>query len=134
MVFPGFDSNPSQWIPFRDKVELARVLARAAVAGRLDAAIASVMPAEIMVMHIGPWSFVGWPGETFVEFALEVKSLHPNCHVISLANGELQGYLVTEEAVRQGGYEASNALFASPEAGMLLVKKTLELLGAHGTP
>jgi hypothetical protein len=109
-------------------------LARAAVAGQLDAAIASVMPAEIMVMHIGPWSFVGWPGEMFVEFALEVKSRHPNCHVISLANGELQGYLVTEEAVRQGGYEASNALFASPEAGMLLVKKTRELLGAHGTP
>ncbi len=92
------------------------------------------MPAEIMVMHVGPWSFVGWPGEIYVEFALAVKDRQPNCYLISLANGELQGYPVTEEAVRQGSYEALNALFASPEAGMLLVKKTSELLGVRGTP
>ena len=82
-------------------------------------------------MRIGPWRFVGWPGEAFVEFALKVKSRHPNCYVISLANGELQGYLVTEEAVRQNWYEAMNSLFASPEAGMVLVDKTLELLHAN---
>ena len=52
-------------------------------------------------MRIGPWFFVGWPGEAFVEFALMVKASHPNCYVISMANGELQGYLVTEEAMRQ---------------------------------
>ena len=48
--------------------------------------------------------------------------------MISLANGELQGYLVTEEAVRQRHYEATNALFASPEAGNRLVSVTLGLL------
>jgi neutral ceramidase len=103
-------------------------LAKAAAAKRLNAAIASVVPAEIQLMHIGPWAFVGWPGEVFVEFALMVKASRPNCHVISMANGELQGYLVTEEAMRQHWYEAMNSLFSSPEAGMVLVNRTLELL------
>jgi hypothetical protein len=108
--------------------EEALTLARAAATGRLDDTIASVMPAEIMVMHIGRWSFVGWPGEVSVEYALEVKTRQPDCFVISLANGELQGYLVTAKAVREAKYEALNALFDGPESGKLLVEKTLELL------
>jgi neutral ceramidase len=103
-------------------------LAKAAAAKRLNAAVASIVPAEIQIMRIGPWSFVGWPGEVFVEFALLVKASHADCHVISMANGELQGYLVTEEAVRGRWYEAMNSLFSSPEAGMVLVNRTLELL------
>ncbi len=77
-------------------------------------------------------ALVGWPGEAFVEFSLMVKARRPNCFVISLANGELQGYLTTEQAVRENWYEAMNSLFSSPEAGMLLVSKTLELLDAFG--
>ena len=111
--------------------EEALTLARAAESGRLDALIASVMPAEIMATRIGPWFFVSWPGEISVEFALEVKAQHPDCHVISLANGELQGYVVTEQAMREGRYEALNALFAGAESGRLLVEKTIELLGDH---
>ena len=86
------------------------------------------MPAEIQLIRIGPWSFVAWPGEIFVEFALQIRSRHPNTFVISLANGELQGYVVTEKAMRDGRYEALNALFAGPESGRFLVEKTMELL------
>ncbi len=114
--------------------EESLVLALAAAAGRLEQIIASVTPAEIMLLGIGPWSFAAWPGEVFVEFALEVKSRHPNCHVISLANGELQGYLATAEAVEQGWYEAMNALFESPAAGRALIAATLRLLEAARAP
>jgi neutral ceramidase len=107
-------------------------LADAAAAGRVDAGAAAVMPAEIQIMCIGPWSFVGWPGEIFVEFPLMLKASHPNCRVISMANGELQGYLVTEEAMQKKWYEAMNSLFSSPEAGMLMVEKTMELLRTQG--
>lgn len=103
-------------------------LARASASGRLREVIASVMPAEVSLMRIGPWAFAGWPGEVFVEFALLVKASYPNCFVIELANGELQGYLVTEEAVRKGWYEANNATLANPDAGMALVQTTLKLL------
>jgi neutral ceramidase len=103
------------------------VLAEKAASGGLREAIASVMPAEVTLIRIGPWAFAGWPGEAFVEFSLKVRASHPSCYVISLANSQLEGYLVTEEAVRQGWYEALNSLFASPESAELLVKTTLEL-------
>jgi hypothetical protein len=102
-------------------------LARGAADGRLEAAYVSCLPAEIQVLRIGPWNFVAWPGEVFVEYALAVKKARPNTFAISLANGELQGYIVTEEAVAEGGYEAANALFG-PRAGQQLVEATLEML------
>jgi hypothetical protein len=109
--------------------EESLALSRAAADGRLDRAVAAVMPAEVTVVRIGPWALAGWPGEAFVEFSLLVKARCPNCFVISLTNGELQGYLATEQAVREGWYEAMNSLFSSPEAGMRLVDTTLKLLG-----
>jgi neutral ceramidase len=102
-------------------------LAKAAEAGRLDAVYRSCLPAEIQAIRVGPWWFVGWPGEIFVEYALAVKAQRPHTFIISLANGELQGYIATEEAADGGGYEASNALFA-PLSGQILVDATLELL------
>jgi hypothetical protein len=63
----------------------------------------------------------------FVEFGLAVKDKAPNTYVIALANGELQGYVVTERAAHEGGYEASNAILG-PTSGRLLVATTLGLL------
>jgi hypothetical protein len=116
-------------------------LARAAEEGRLEPHYQSCQPAEIQVVRVAPqpgaaypgaahertWSFVGWPGELFVEFALTVKAQAPDTYIIALANGELQGYIVTEEAAAEGGYEASNAIFG-PTSGQLLVDETLDLL------
>ncbi|OPZ94468.1 MAG: hypothetical protein BWY71_02393 [Planctomycetes bacterium ADurb.Bin412] len=76
---------------------------------------------------MGPWKYIGWPGEIFVEYALQIKSKVSNVFIISLANGELQGYLVTDEAFREGGYEASNTLF-DPQSGDRLVDHTFQLL------
>ncbi|MEX0612942.1 MAG: neutral/alkaline non-lysosomal ceramidase N-terminal domain-containing protein [Pirellulales bacterium] len=103
-------------------------LARAAAAGKLRGVQESCLPAEIQVIRIGNWAFVGWPGEVFVEFALEVRKQHPQAFVVTLANGELQGYIVTEQAVRSNCYEATNAIFASPISGEILVDAALELL------
>ena len=98
--------------------------------GRLDKAYKSRLPAEVHVIKIGPWSFVGWPCEIFVEYALAVKEMYRDTYVISLANGELRGYIVTEEAALEGGYEASNALFG-PKSGKMLIDVTLQLLSAQ---
>jgi hypothetical protein len=122
----------------RQEVRLAEVdwfgaeetlrLSRLAIAGRLEAVYRSCLPAEIQALKIGPWTFVGWPGEVFVEHALAVKAQARNVFIISLANGELQGYITTEAAAAEGGYEASNAIFA-PQAGHMLVDATLDLIG-----
>lgn len=102
-------------------------LARFAEDGCLEQAYQSCLPAEIQIIKIGDWSFVGWQGEIFIEYALAVMKQAENSFVISVANGELQGYLVTEEAALEGGYEASNALF-SHKAGVLLAEETLAML------
>ena len=39
----------------------------------------------------------------------------------------MQGYIVTKEAAQEGGYEASNALFAY-QSGQILVNKTIKIL------
>ncbi|MEY4938682.1 MAG: hypothetical protein RIQ93_417 [Verrucomicrobiota bacterium] len=104
-------------------------LSRAAIDGRLAAAIQTCMPAEIQVLQVGPWKFVAWPGEVFVEYVLELKRRSPETFLITLANGDLQGYLVTPEAARKGGYEANNAVF-SPANGARLIDATVEILKA----
>ncbi len=105
-------------------------LARAAVEGRLQAAADTCLPVEVQLIRIGPWSFIGWPGEVSVEFGLTVKARSPDTYVITLANGELQGYVVTADIVAEGGYEANNALFKSPDAGDRLVEAAMRLLSA----
>lgn len=102
-------------------------LARAATDGRLAASRAVCQPAEVQLIAIGPWRFIGWPGEFFVEYALEVKRRSKATSVITLANGDLQGYIVTEEAAEQGVYESGNAVFASAN-GRRFVEVTLALL------
>ena len=102
-------------------------LAQAAQDGRLEQARQSCLPAEVQAIAVGPWAFVGWPGEIFVEHSLAVKARRPDAFVISLANGELQGYIATEAAQAEGGYEASNSLFAASN-GEVLVDSTLAML------
>lgn len=109
-------------------------LARAAADGELEAAARTCMPAEVQVMRVGPWRFVGWPGEVFVEFAQAVLNECERCAIITLANGGLQGYIVTAQAVAEGSYEAGNAVFKSPESGDLLVNATLALLREEQAP
>jgi hypothetical protein len=102
-------------------------LARLAAEGRLEGVYQSCLPAEVQALKVGPWTFVGWPGEVFVEYALAVKAEARDTYVISLANGELQGYITTEAAAVEGGYEAANAIF-TPEAGRMLVEATVGLI------
>jgi hypothetical protein len=103
-------------------------IALAAEQGRLKSTLANVLPAEIQIISINDHAFVAWPGEFFVEFALRLKQKHQNVSVITLANGELQGYVVTQEAVDHSWYESGNALLKSPDAGDRMVEATDELL------
>lgn len=104
------------------------VLAHAAASGRLKDLVATMLPAEIQVVAVGPLRFVAWPGELFVDFALRVKKEFPTAGVLTLANGDLQAYLVTQQAVNENWYEAGNAIFQSPAGGDLFVDATLKLL------
>ncbi len=108
-------------------------LAKAQADGRIQSVAQSVMPAEVQMIRIGDWKFIGWPGEVFVEFGLDVQEQDADAFVITLANSDLQGYLVTQEAIDNGSYEAGNAIFKSPDSGERLVQATRELLAEQGS-
>ena len=103
-------------------------LARCRVDGKLTQMLEDVLPAEIQVFKVNEAFFVNVPGELFVEYSLRIKEpFSGNVFVTCLANGELQGYIVTREAVEEGGYEASNSLFG-PEAGDIIVRESINLI------
>ncbi len=103
-------------------------LARAAADGTLDARLRDYTPVDVQALRIGQTAVIGLPGELFTEYSLMLKrrAAVPT-YAISLVNGELQGYIVTPQAARAGGYEATNAVFA-PEAGDLLVEAACALV------
>lgn len=103
-------------------------LAEAEMRGDIERLLARYAPLEVQILQIGEGIVVGLPGECFVEYALAIKrGAGPKTFVVSLVNGELQGYIVTPEALAAGGYEATNAIFA-PEAGSVLCEAALALV------
>jgi len=105
----------------------ALVLAEAAANGMLEDVYKTILPAEVQVLRVGKLNFVGFPCEIFTDYALELKNRFENTFVVSLANGVLQGYIVTKEAFEEGGYEACCGMI-SYKAGDILVAKATEIL------
>lgn len=102
-------------------------LARAQSDGSLAKLHAAYANADVQVLRIGERALAGWPCEIFTEYALELKHRAPlPIHAVCLVNGELQGYIVTPEAMQTGGYEAANSLF-TPATGTRLLEATLAL-------
>lgn len=103
-------------------------LAQAADSGDLENFLGDYHPVEVHVLRIGNVCVAGLPGECFTEYGLEIKRRAPvRTVVVSLVNGDLQGYIVTPEAAAAGGYEASNAIFA-PQSGRILVETALRMI------
>jgi neutral ceramidase len=113
------------WFGADETLQLSKCLAD----GSLAKACAKCSPAEILLIQLGNINLVFWPGEFFVDYALTLKRQHPNTHVVTLANGELQGYIVTPEAEAKKLYEAGNAVF-SWRNGQRFVATTAQLLKA----
>jgi neutral ceramidase len=107
--------------------EASLALAKSKADGRIDQALKGCMPAEIQLMRIGPWALVGWQGEVFIEYALELRQANPGIFVCTCANGSMAGYIATEQAAAEGGYEASTSLF-STESGKHLVAASQRLI------
>ncbi len=85
--------------------------------------------AEVQALRIGAACLACLPGEIFVEYGLEIKQRAAlKTWVISLANGELQGYIVTPEAEKEGGYEAQCGFFKASN-GVPLVNELVRLIG-----
>jgi len=103
-------------------------LANLAASNKLNEIMKTILPAEIQVFEVNNNYFVNIPGECFVEYSLLIKEKSPHKTFVNcLANGGLQGYIVTKEAYLEGGYEASNGLFL-PQAGDIIVEESIKLI------
>ncbi|MBI4219470.1 MAG: hypothetical protein HY682_04940, partial [Chloroflexi bacterium] len=93
----------------------------------------TVCPVEINAISIGDDIALSTsPAELFVEFGLEIKrrSPFPRTLVVELANGHC-GYVPTERAFEQGGYETHRSVYVSrlaKKGGRTIVEKSVELL------
>jgi neutral ceramidase len=85
--------------------------------------------AELQVLRCGSVCLAALPGEVFVEYGLEIKRRAAlKTWVVSLANGELQGYIVTPEAEKEGGYEAQCGFFKASN-GARMADELVRLIG-----
>lgn len=86
---------------------------------------------ELQVMRIGDLALVALPGEIFVEFGLALKAQAPfdQVAVVGLANDHI-GYVPTEEAFRQGGYETwrTGTSWSAPGTGEAMMEAVLARL------
>jgi hypothetical protein len=98
--------------------------------------LAPSAPAEVMTIGIGEIELVLLPGESFVEFGLDIKERGRSDKIMTFAySGGRPGYIPHRSAYPAGGYEVDDAFryygypacFA-PEAGELVVETALELL------
>jgi len=86
--------------------------------------------AELQAMVLDDTLLIGLPGEIFVQIGLDIKSGSRFNHtfVIGYASGNI-GYVPTEEALREGGYEVTASEFGLEgvekleEAALNLVKR-----------
>ncbi len=88
-------------------------------------------PAEVQVLFMDEYAWVGIPAEYFVEHGLRIKEKgHPiRAWIVGHANGML-GYVPTRQAFERGGYETTFAGSSqmAPETGDLLAEAAIGLI------
>jgi len=97
--------------------------------GKIYPVVKSELPIEIQVFKIGNCCLMAIQGEIFVKYTLAIEKASPfkQTFVITIANGFLPGYVVTEEASKKQLFEAGTSLM-KPETGKMIVESALNLI------
>lgn len=86
----------------------------------------------VQALRIGDAAIAGTPGETFAQLGLDIKQRSPFkiTAAAELCN-DIIGYIPTQEAFRQGGYETFRSRWArvTPGAGEIIVDELVQMLG-----
>ncbi len=82
------------------------------------------LPLEVQLVRLNDTLIVMVQPELFVEYALEIKKLSSadKTFVVEASNGYAPGYLYTQEAGEEGGYEVGTSMFAHDAADYLLAE------------
>jgi hypothetical protein len=84
---------------------------------------------ELSCLKLGPGYILNMPGELFIEYQLAAQKMRPDAPVCMAAYGDYgPGYIGTEIAYTQGGYETGPVSRVAPEVERVLMKGMKELL------
>lgn len=84
---------------------------------------------ELSCLKLGPGYILHMPGELFIEYQLAAEKMRPGAPVCMAAYGDYgPGYIGTEIAYTQGGYETGPVSRVAPEVEGVLMKGMKELL------
>ena len=101
---------------------------RMQAARRIALAEWMAQPLQLSLLRMGPVELVHLPGESMIEFQLFTQKQKPDRFVAVAAYGDLAtGYICTEKAFAEGGYEPSASKVA-PRSEAILKKAICELL------
>lgn len=84
---------------------------------------------DFQALRAGSLCLVFLPGESFIEFALEIRE-QSGCEQTFVAayNDLTPVYVPDESAFEEGGYEVSLWCYSTPETGKLMVREALRLV------
>ena len=75
---------------------------------------------DLTCYGLGPVRILHLPGEAFIEYQLYAQSLRPGDFIATAAYGELgTGYICTEKAFAEGGYEPTQSFVGPPSEARL---------------
>ncbi|MFO0864137.1 MAG: hypothetical protein U0744_05690 [Gemmataceae bacterium] len=84
---------------------------------------------DLGLLKLGDAYVLHLPGELFIEYQLAAQKLRPNSPVLTAAYGDYgMGYIGTEEAYGQGGYETGPVSRVAPSVENSLMAGIRELL------
>lgn len=110
-------------LPQRARISAARMIAfmRHMAAGH-------TIP--ISCLWLGPARVVHMPGELFVEYQLAAQAMRPDRFVAMAAYGDYgPGYIGTEKAYTQGGYETGTPSRTAPSVEKVLMDALRQVMG-----
>jgi hypothetical protein len=84
---------------------------------------------ELSCLRLGSTYVLHMPGELFIEYQLAAAAMKPDALVCMAAYGDYgPGYIGTQIAYSQGGYETTYVSRVAPEVEKVLTEATAELL------
>ena len=87
------------------------------------------VPIDISCLRIGPARMLHLPGELFVEYQLAAQEMRPDDFIAMAAYGQYgTGYIGTEIAYSQGGYEVGYVSRVAPEVEQVLLNSIRALI------
>jgi hypothetical protein len=84
---------------------------------------------ELSCLSVGRARILHMPGELFIEYQLAAKQMRPDLFVAMAAYGDYApGYICTDKAYQEGGYEAGMASAVTPGSEAILMEAIRKLL------